>query len=397
MGKNTFVIEFAGITASKTIYIKKPEILDGFWSDANGAKTNEGIYGEKVKFTVATKDIDDGTVLNFTLYDYDGNYNPDDELSRSFSTKVKGNMAELEFIPDIKWEESAKYETDKVVETYFKIESDIKGKKISKKLPKKEDEYLKILRKRQLFLLYYVTGNDHGDEMFAEAAQTRLQNIKNTNGFNNFHHKVHCIPIQDISEIISITKTYIKKYGGDTMAYCQEVGIWSHSGFSDGPIGSSKTLIDSVVPVESNQMKISGWSKIKFNWLNKESLFVMYGCNSGRDDTLFAQKLSFLPNFKDIDVWGQSDSSYPSKFPDYRRTSLARTFDEDVSIGGFEVGHTYMVAGNDGEGKKSQTLNLLDDYPKANPMNCYKNGSKVRSMHQGYFNDHRKAKKRKMI
>ena len=30
MGKNTFVIEFAGITASKTIYIKKPEILDGY-------------------------------------------------------------------------------------------------------------------------------------------------------------------------------------------------------------------------------------------------------------------------------------------------------------------------------------------------------------------------------
>ena len=90
------------------------------------------------------KDIDDGTVLNFTLYDYDGNYNPDDELSRSFSATVKENVAELEFIPDIKWEESAKYEIDKVVETYFKVATEIKGRKIEAQLPKKEEEYLKI-------------------------------------------------------------------------------------------------------------------------------------------------------------------------------------------------------------------------------------------------------------
>ncbi len=48
------------------------------------------------------------------------------------------------FIPDIKWDESAKYEIDKVVEAYFKVETEIKGKKIEIKLPKKEDDYLKI-------------------------------------------------------------------------------------------------------------------------------------------------------------------------------------------------------------------------------------------------------------
>jgi len=50
-----------------------------------------------------------------------------------------------------------------------------------------------------------------------------------------------------------------------------------------------------------------------------------------------------------------------------------------------------MVAGNAGEGWDSQTMNPIDEYPKANPMNCYKNGIKIRSTHQGYFNDHRKA------
>ena len=232
--------------------------------------------------------------------------------------------------------------------------------------------------------------------MFAEAAQTRLQNIKNTNGYNKLYHKVHCIPIQDISEIITITETYITKYGGELMAYCKEVGIWSHSGYSDGPIGTSETTIDSIVPKEFNQMVISGWSKIKFNSFNKDSIFVMYGCYSGRDDTLFAQRLSILSNFQDIEVWGQSDSSFPSKFPDYRRTSLARTIDKNIPMGGFEVGYTYMLAGNDGEGENSQTLNLLEDYPKANPMNCYKNGLKIRSTHQGYFNDHRKTKQLKL-
>lgn len=158
MGKNTFVIEFAGITASRSIYIKKPEIQNGFWSDPKtGAGLKEATYGEKVKFTVGTKDIDDGTVLNFILYDYDGNYNPDDELSRSFSATVKNNIAELEFIPDSKWEESAKYEADNVVETYFQIETEIEEKKLTPKpkppkkliakLPKKEEEYLKIYPK----------------------------------------------------------------------------------------------------------------------------------------------------------------------------------------------------------------------------------------------------------
>lgn len=148
MGKNTFTIEFAGITRSKSIYIKKPEIEDGFWSDPKKAgRLTEATYGEKVKFTVGTKDIDNDTVLNFTLYDYDGNYNPDDELSRSFSATVKGDLAELEFSPDVKWEESAKYEIDKVVETYFKVETEIKGRKIEIQLPKKEEDYLKIYPK----------------------------------------------------------------------------------------------------------------------------------------------------------------------------------------------------------------------------------------------------------
>lgn len=398
MARTTFTITFEdGTTASQSVNIFSAKILDGFWSDPiNGGILKELTYGEKAKFTVKTQDIPDDTKLSFILYDFDSNYNPDDELDRTFSTIVKNNMAELEFIPDSKWQKSAKYETDKVVEVYFKIEAKVRKKNISTQLPKREEDYLKIYPKKLLYLLFYVSNNDHGDEMFAEAAETRLRNIKNSSNYNELIHKVHCIPIQDISEIIQITETYLNKYGGNGKAFSKEIGIWSHSGYSDGPIGTSETSIDSLEPKDFNQMKISGWAKIKFNWAKTDPLFVMYGCNSGRDDTLFAQRLSLLSSYKNVEVWGQSDSSFPSKFPDYRRTSIARTIDEVIPLGGFDVGYTYMIAGNDEEGWNSQTLNPVNEYPKANPMNCYKNGSKIRTIHQGYFNDHRKKTKLKI-
>lgn len=149
MAKTTFTITFEdGTTASQSVNILAPKILDGFWSDPiNGGIPKELTYGEKIKFTVKTQDIPDNTKLNFILYDYDGNYNSDDELDRTFSAIVKNNMTELEFTPDSKWEESAKYENDKVVEVYFKIEVNLKNKKISTQLPKKEEDYLKIYPK----------------------------------------------------------------------------------------------------------------------------------------------------------------------------------------------------------------------------------------------------------
>lgn len=150
MGEVTFTIRFEdGTTASQTATIIVPKIMDGFWSDPiNGGTLKELTYGEKVKLTLKTRDIPNGTKLNLTLFDFDGNYNPDDELDRTFSAIVKNDIAELEFTPDYKWEESAKYETDRVVEVYFKVEADVevlgKPKLFSSQFPKKKEEYLKI-------------------------------------------------------------------------------------------------------------------------------------------------------------------------------------------------------------------------------------------------------------
>ncbi|MBN2486492.1 MAG: hypothetical protein JXB34_11015 [Bacteroidales bacterium] len=148
MGINTFRIEVAGLSRSVSINVLKPEIIDGFWSDMNTkAKINEAFFGDKVKFTVSTKDIQDNVTLKFSLYDYDGEINPDDELDNTFKANVKNNIAELELTLKDKWFEASKYEPDKTIETYFKITTDIKGRKIEKELPLKKEDFLKIFER----------------------------------------------------------------------------------------------------------------------------------------------------------------------------------------------------------------------------------------------------------
>lgn len=245
-----------------------------------------------------------------------------------------------------------------------------------------------------LYLLYFVSGYKKGDALMAEAAQSRLQNIKESKWYNKTIHKVHAIPIQDLAEMITITQRYMDKYGGEEMVFTKESGIFCHSGL-DGPIGTKEASIEPLEPKKYCQMKINGWAKIEFNWWNEEIMFVVYGCNSAseRYSKNFALNLANEDNFIDSEVWGQSTSSFPSFLPDVRITSMAR----NMGIGWF-AGKTYMVGGNDKEGWDStyggggsmDDDEYLKKFPKANPMNSYKNGSKIRSIHQGYFNDHRK-------
>lgn len=121
-------------------------------------------------------------------------------------------------------------------------------------------------RKKQvlLYLLFYVTKNDHGDTFFAEAAQTRLQNIKASLGYDDAIHKVHCPPIQDLGEVAVIVARYIAKYGGSTVAFCKEVGVFSHAGL-DGPIGSQVSSVAPSTPAEYCQMELSAfpWSHVR--------------------------------------------------------------------------------------------------------------------------------------
>ncbi|WP_435525427.1 hypothetical protein [Chryseobacterium indoltheticum] len=66
------------------------------------------------------------------------------------------------------------------------------------------------------------------------------------------------------------------------------------------------------------------WEKIEVLW-SPSGKFVFYGCNTGNNGGVFnnfVENISKLSNFKDIEIWGQSTSSFPSFYPDYRVTTI---------------------------------------------------------------------------
>ena len=246
----------------------------------------------------------------------------------------------------------------------------------------------------ELILLYWVKEKHRGTTMMSEAAQTRRKNIKNSNWYDEKIHKIYNIPIQNLEEIITDVKAKIEIHGGPTKCAVREMGVFSHAG-SDGPI----VYIEEVetYPLsekDKHQMSLDGWAAIEINWM-PDALCVFYGCNTGKSfpDKSFARNISGLANFKDVEVWGQSTSAYPSFLPDYRITNLARSgykikIIDHVPLS-FDVAETYLVGGNSKDAPNALTMNPRGEYPKANFLNCYKNEKLIRSTHQGFFNDHR--------
>ncbi|ECC1692589.1 hypothetical protein QF91_000329 [Salmonella enterica subsp. salamae] len=237
----------------------------------------------------------------------------------------------------------------------------------------------KITRHVEIFLLFWVNESDPAVKMFSESAQTRMKNIKKASWFDEKVHKVHCPPIQSIQEVKTVVSAWINKYGGKDKAQVKEVGIFSHAAL-DGPI-SVYTANTPSVPDCSCQMAITGgWDNIDFNWVRKDALCVFYGCNSGHKNG-FSQKISALGNFKDVSVWGQSTSTFPSFYPDKRKTTLDR-----ASNLVWDLEPTYMVGGNENEGYLAIiSLTGID----INPLNYFLNGEYKGTSHQGMFNDHR--------
>jgi hypothetical protein len=144
----------------------------------------------------------------------------------------------------------------------------------------------------------------------------------------------------------------------------REFGIWSHAGY-DGPVGSENTSKD---PLSDNkhQMSLDGWGKINFNWATEGSTKAgFYGCNTGakpKEGESFTTKISGLNNFKDVNVLGQTSSSYPSMYTNVRETNLA------MRNGDFTNQTTYMVA--------APPLGLIGNWTttEANPIRISRNG-----------------------
>ena len=196
-------------------------------------------------------------------------------------------------------------------------------------------------------MLFYVTGNgrEEDDSMFKASAETRKRDIENTKEFNTNNDIVILRGIQDLGklgdEIGEIINEYSDQYGKTA-----EFGMWSHNGFEDGPIGSTAT--SGADALDQIQMTVNGWAKIDFNWSDNASAG-FYGCNSGRkldNRASFTTTLSGKRNFRDVDIYGQTNFSYPSTSSSSRKTSTG------MLMGKFSV-PIYMVGCDMGNGLRS--------------------------------------------
>jgi RHS repeat-associated protein len=250
---------------------------------------------------------------------------------------------------------------------------------------------------KDIYILFYTTGNKRGDEMFRAAALTRQSDIEKGANFDPLKDKVVVLQVQDMAKIKEMVKDVVKQnssqYGKTT-----EFSIWSHAGIG-GPTGTVKTSQDNLatesgVALDRNQMTIAGWGKIDFNWKNdgKGTNANFFGCNTGRttyttkyevsedggtmpiifDNPSFANKISNLSNFNNVNVAGQTTSAYPSQFVNYRLNSESGEDNFIISETNKNViyNKTYLVGGEPSLGgintDKSQTI--------ANPLQYNKNG-----------------------
>jgi hypothetical protein len=253
---------------------------------------------------------------------------------------------------------------------------------------------------KYLHLFFYLDEDHHGRAMIREATMTRLRNVKKNKWYDGDKHKAFGVPIQSVDEIIEQISKIIAKHGGKEKVFIKEVGFFSHAG-GDGPLCYNKKVVIHPEPKFQSQMMLEGWALIDFNWA-KDSRFVFYGCNTANNGGKFknfAENISNLSNFSNVAVWGQSTSSFPSFYPDFRVTTGARSMSDwrwnAISI------NTYQVACGPDLGYQALNFNNKADlnltpaeltkkgYPKANVLHRYEFGVLVQSSHQGIFNNHR--------
>lgn len=236
-----------------------------------------------------------------------------------------------------------------------------------------------ITRKKQLFLLFFTTGNSRGDNVMYYSAKTRRSNIENSTWYNKNIHLIFNVPIQDIAEVITTVQSSISKRGVVRKVEVKEISIFSHSWY-DGPAGS---MPSSIAPIIGNQMTIEGgWDSINYNWA-PNSRFVAYGCNSGTDDeeqNIFVKELSKSSKFNYVKVWGQPSPTWPSLYPDKRETTVLRNINT-----GWSVASCYMVASVYGQGMAA-TRGIPLSKPSTKEAKNYLNNRLIERNYQNVFN-----------
>lgn len=253
---------------------------------------------------------------------------------------------------------------------------------------------VKITRRAQIFLLFWIDEDDRARKMFHEAAQTRLIIIKTEPWYDPLTHKVHCPNITHFSQIQKTIDYWINHYGGEGKAFIKEISFFSHAGLQ-GPLiynayqFDPKEILIQIANGEHQQMLETEWAKLKYYWWNSETRLNFFGCNTAIWDKdnknynkAFAKKISTYTNSQNVIVSGQSSSSYPSFLPDLRITA------DHIAISsgfGWDYAPTFMVASIGGQGLRAITTRSA----VTKKMNFFKNGLFVQEGFQSIFNDYR--------
>ncbi|MDD7304443.1 MAG: hypothetical protein SPF56_02970 [Bacteroidaceae bacterium] len=213
---------------------------------------------------------------------------------------------------------------------------------------------------KDIYMLFYTTGNGRGDDMFKSAAETRKYDIEHSVYFNASNDIVLMREIQDISSIESLVGNIVGTYG-DSFGKTAEFSIWSHAGV-DGPTGTTRTSQNAL---DGKQMTLDGWNNIDFNWA-PDANANFYGCKTGvanDGSPSFSTRISSLSNYRNINVHGQTSSAYPSRYTNVRQNT------QEMINGSFSY-PTYMVGGS----SLGIVGRFFPTHSKANPMRTSRNG-----------------------
>ena len=216
---------------------------------------------------------------------------------------------------------------------------------------------------RSIYMLFYTSGNNRGDEMFRSAAETRKYEIEHSDYFDNNKDIVILGSIQDLSDIGQFVKNIIDSYSG-SFGKTAEFSFWSHASL-DGPTGTIPTSSNAI---DKNQMSIEGWGNINFNW-GKDATANFYGCRTGVSDgkkASFVTRISAQSNFRDVTISGQTSYAYPSIYTNVRQNT------HDMIYGKFNY-PVYMVGG----GSLGIIGKFFPTFSSASPMRRSINGKGV--------------------
>jgi len=213
-----------------------------------------------------------------------------------------------------------------------------------------------------LYLFYYLNNNynntkkdEESNRMFWAAAVTHSIDIakKLKDG-----DKAIIKPISSTSDFKSTIEGDITA-NKDVYGTTKEVGIWSHGGF-DGPLRHDQNN-------ELDQLPVSEWENINFNWSNEGASISFYGCQTGRENKetgqSFNERLSGYSNFNNVDVLGQVRRSWPSPYTNMRYIT------DDIKNDNHRY-PTYMIGSSRGI---NGLLSRWSQMP-ASPMSIFRNG-----------------------